>query len=137
MAAKKGDRVTVDYWGTLNDGKQFDSSEEKEPLEFTVGSGEMIDGFDKAVVGMKAGETKKVHIEAEQAYGERDDRMTGEVPLERLKAAGITAKKGMTITANGQMGTVKTVGKNTVTMDFNHPLAGEALNFRIKLLKIK
>ena len=137
MPVKKGDKVAVDYWGMLDDGKQFDSSEGKQPLEFTVGGGEMIAGFDKAVVGMKPGETKKIRIEAGEAYGERDDRMTGEVPLERLKASGINPKSGMSINVRGQVATITSVGKEKVVIDFNHPLAGKALNFKIKLIKIK
>ena len=135
--AKKGDRVTVDYWGTLDDGTQFDASEGKEPLEFRVGGGEMIEGFDKGVIGMKPGETKKIKITAGEAYGSRDENMVVPVQLEKLKNAGINPAKGMMINAGGQMGKVIAVGKNEVTMDFNHPLAGKALNFKIKLIKVK
>lgn len=135
--AKRGDRVTVDYWGTLDDGTQFDSSEGKEPLEFTVGGEEMIEGFDKAIPGMKEGETKKVRIDAKHAYGERDYAMTSEVPIERLKGSGVEPKKGMRLSANSQLATIISVTKDKAVLDFNHPLAGKALNFKIKLLKIK
>jgi len=116
---------------------QFDSSDGKKPLEFKVGGGEMIEGFDKAVVGMKVCETKKLRIKPEQAYGGRDETMVMEIPLERLASNKIQPKKGMQLTANGQLAVVFAVNKDTAVLDFNHPLAGKTLNFKIKLVKIK
>jgi FKBP-type peptidyl-prolyl cis-trans isomerase 2 len=137
MSVKKGDVITVEYWGTLDDGTQFDSSDGKEPLEFRAGVGEMVKGFDKAVVGMKAGETKEIRIKPEQAYGERNEKMVIEVPLERLRSNNIQPKKGMRLTANGQLAVISAVNKDTAVLDFNHLLAGKALNFKIKLIGIK
>ncbi|HHH38879.1 MAG TPA: peptidylprolyl isomerase, partial [Sedimenticola sp.] len=78
--ASNGDSVKIHYTGTLDDGSQFDSSAGREPLEFTIGSGQVIPGFEEAVTGMSVGEKKKVRIEPAQAYGERNEEMVQEVP---------------------------------------------------------
>lgn len=135
--AKKGDRVKVHYWGTLDDGTQFDSSEGKEPLEFTVGAGEMIEGFDKAVVGMAVGETKKIHIVAEQAYGARDESLVEEMPITGFVAKGIAPRKGMALNIGGETAMIREIRKDKVIIDFNPLLAGKALNFKIKLMAVK
>jgi len=136
-SVKRGQRVVVDYWGTLDDGTQFDSSEGKQPLEFKVGGEEMIEGFDKAVVGMKPGETKNIVVKPDMAYGQYDESMVIDMPIEKLKGSGIVPKKGMKLSANGQMAVVVEVDNENVKLDFNHPLAGKNLHFKIKLVKIK
>lgn len=133
MTVKKGDHVSVHYTGTLDDGTIFDSSQGREPLEFDVGAGQMIAGFDSAVVGMKLGEEKTVKIPAKDAYGESDARNIIELPKENVPA-GI--KIGDTLSAGGQPVKVVRVTNATVTIDANHPLAGKDLTFRIKLVKI-
>jgi peptidylprolyl isomerase len=137
--AKKGDLVKVNYTGTLKDGTQFDSSVGKKPLEFTVGAGQMIAGFDAAVNGMKVGEKKTVTIPAAEAYGERNESMVFEVDRSKLPA-NINPVVGMKLqmTNNGQTipVTIKEVNESTVVMDANHELAGQDLTFEIELVEI-
>jgi len=140
MSVKKGDKVAVEYRGTLDDGEIFDSSEGHEPLEFTIGSGEIIPAFEDAVMGMKEGDEKDFRIEAADAYGEHDPKLVEEIPRDQLPDGEIAP--GVMLVAqmeNGQEipATIAEVGENTVKIDFNHPLAGEALNFHIKLVKIE
>jgi peptidylprolyl isomerase len=139
-AVKNGDVVKVDYTGNLTDGTQFDSSKGRAPLEFTVGAGQMIAGFDAAVVGMKVGQTKKVTIPAAQAYGEHQDNMVLEVPKENLPP-DMTPKIGdhlATMQPNGrQLEVVITaVNDSSVIIDANHFLAGKDLTFEITLVEI-
>ena len=140
ITAKNGDTVRVDYTGTLSDGTVFDSSADREPLEFTVGAGSMIEGFDRAVLGMKPGESKTVDIPADEAYGAyRDDLVfevdKGELPPEMDPQVGdrlvMTQSNGQQIPV-----TVTAVNESTVTMDANHKLAGEDLTFEIELVEI-
>jgi len=138
--AKSGDTVKIHYTGTLDDGSEFDSSAGRDPLEFTVGSGQVIPGFDKAVEGMAVGDQKKVRIEAEDAYGEPSDQMIQEVPKSALPD-DLEPKEGMGLQAKGQDGrvinlTVTEVSDETITVDGNHPLAGKPLNFDIELVSI-
>src|SRR3989344_209616 len=88
MAIKKGDTVRVHYTGTFDDGKVFDSSDGRDPLEFLAGEGRVVKGFDEAIIGMKKGEEKSFRIAAKDAYGERDPKLVSEVPLEALPAGG-------------------------------------------------
>jgi peptidylprolyl isomerase len=136
---ESGDNVKVDYTGTLADGKQFDSSIGRTPLEFTVGTGQMIVGFDKAVLGMKVGETKKVIIPAAEAYGPRNDAMTAVVNKSEL-APGMDPKVGDKLgmqTPNGPITvTVTAVTDTTITIDANHELAGKDLTFEISLVEL-
>lgn len=136
MIVEKGDHVSVDYVGTLDDGTQFDSSIGRAPLEFDVGAGQMIKGFDSGVVGMKLNETKTVKISAKDAYGEVDPKAIIEVNLSDLTKNNITPEVGMKLYAQGQQVTIIKVGSTTATLDFNHPLAGKTLNFKITMLKI-
>jgi peptidylprolyl isomerase len=138
--AKSGDTVKIHYTGTLDDGTQFDSSAGREPLEFTLGSGQVIPGFDKAVDGMAVGESKDVNIAPEDAYGPRHEQMIQEVPKSALPA-DMTPEVGMGLQAQGQDGqavnlTVTAVSDDSITVDGNHPLAGKALNFAIELVSI-
>jgi peptidylprolyl isomerase len=140
--AKVGDQVQVHYTGTLADGTVFDSSAGRDPLEFTIGSGQVIPGFDEAVKGMKVGEKKTVTIPSDEAYGPHFDDMVVEVPREKLPS-NIEPKVGQMLEATRPDG--EKIGfiitnisdNNTVTLDANHPLAGKDLTFDIELVKIQ
>ena len=138
--AKPGDTVRIHYTGTLDDGTQFDSSSGREPLQFTLGSGQVIPGFEKAVEGMAVGDSKSVNIPPEQAYGPRHEQMIQEVPKTALPN-DLEPVEGMALQAQGQDGkvinlTVTAVQDDSITVDGNHPLAGQALNFDIQLVDI-
>jgi peptidylprolyl isomerase len=137
--AQNGDSVKVHYTGTLSDGTVFDSSVDREPLGFTVGAGQMIEGFDKAVVGMKVGETKKVTIPADQAYGQRNQSLTAVIDKSELPP-GMEPQVGDRLqkqTPGGMMVvTVTAVTATTFTIDGNHELAGKDLTFEIKLVEL-
>lgn len=139
MAIKKGDKVKVEYTGTLEDGKVFDSSVGKAPLEFTAGAGQLIKGFDNAVIGMKKGDEKEVKIPANEAYGEVNQQLIRKIPREALPKDRepkvnmilvITAGEGQQIPAR-----ISAVDEKDVTLDLNHPLAGKALIFKIKIVE--
>jgi peptidylprolyl isomerase len=137
---KKGSKVKIEYKGTFDNGDVFDSSEGREPLEFEVGKGMVIPGFDKAVTGMKVGESKDVHIACKDAYGEADSNRVQEIPRDKLPATP-EPKEGMMVgigLPNGQQMPAKIakVTAKTVTLDVNHPLAGKDLNFNIKVVAI-
>jgi len=138
--AKAGDTVKIHYTGTLDDGSQFDSSAGRDPLEFTLGSGQVIPGFDRAVEGMAVGDQKSVRIEAQDAYGERSEQMIQEVPKSALPD-DLEPREGMGLQARSGDGriinlTVTAVGDDSITVDGNHPLAGQPLNFDIELVSI-
>ncbi len=139
MAPQHGDTVKVHYRGTLADGTEFDSSEGSEPLEFTVGSGEVIPGFDSAVQEMsEVGDKRTVTIASQDAYGDRYDEATQQIPLEAFPerpevgwVVELTTPEGEQVQA-----VVAEVGELTATIDFNHPLAGEDLTFEIELVDV-
>jgi peptidylprolyl isomerase len=138
--AKQGDSVKVHYTGKLDDGTVFDSSVGREPLDFTVGAGQLIAGFDEAVVGMAVGEKKTVRVAAEQAYGPHNPEMTLQVPRSDLPA-DIQPELGMQLEASQEGGhsmvvTVVEVSDESVTFDANHPLAGKALTFEIEVVEL-
>ncbi len=138
--AKSGDTVKIHYTGTLADGTQFDSSAGRDPLEFTLGSGQVIPGFDKAVEGMAVGDSKSVNITAQDAYGPRHAQMVQDVPKNALPD-DLEPAEGMSLQARGQDSrvvnlTVTHVGDEAITVDGNHPLAGKDLNFDIQLVEI-
>jgi peptidylprolyl isomerase len=139
--AKSGDTVRVHYTGKLEDGTQFDSSAGKDPLEFSIGAGEVLPAFDSAVEGMAIGDSKSVNIEAAEAYGRRHEQLIQDVPREHLPD-DMQPAVGMQLQAQGQDGqpiklVVTEVKKETITVDGNHPLAGKDLDFDIKLVDIK
>ncbi len=138
--AQIGDKVKVHYTGTLKDGTVFDSSVNRTPLAFTVGAGQMIEGFDKAVVGMKVGESKTVTIAAAQAYGERQESAV-QVVLKKDLPPTLNPKVGDRLVARGSDGSainvkVVAVTDSAVTVDANHELAGQDLIFEIKMVEI-
>jgi len=138
---EKGSKVKVHYTGTKNDGSKFDSSHDRgQVLEFEVGSGQMIKGFDEGVVGMEVGETKDIHIKPEDAYGLRKEEAQTEVPKESLPPdfnpkIGETVQ-GQTVDGRPILAKVKELQENKVILDLNHPLAGEELNFNVELVEI-
>ena len=138
--AQSGDTVKIHYTGSLDNGTEFDSSAGKEPLQFTVGTGQLISGLDKAVEGMTVGEKKTVNVEPADAYGPRQEQMVSEVPKSALPP-DIEPEVGMGLQTKGQDGqdlqlTITEVGEETITVDANHPLAGKPLNFEIELMQI-
>ena len=138
--AKKGDSVKVHYTGKLTNGEQFDSSTGREPLEFTVGAGQMIAGFDAALPGMKIGDKKTINIPAKDAYGEIDENAIIEFPKENVPA-DMKLEPGQQLTLSNQEGqpfpvTVKEVKDDMVILDANHFLAGKELVFDIELVEI-
>ncbi|MBI2213815.1 MAG: peptidylprolyl isomerase [Acidobacteria bacterium] len=140
MTAKNGDTVQVHYTGKLDDGQVFDSSEGGDALEFTIGAGNMIEGFDAAVRGMGVGESRQVRIPAEQAYGPRIEEMVLNVGRDQMPK-GMSPEVGQLLELTTEEGeraqlVVTSVDEATVTLDANHPLAGQALNFDIRLVSI-
>ncbi|MFA0961330.1 peptidylprolyl isomerase [Roseivirga sp. BDSF3-8] len=137
--AKQGDKVKVHYTGKLQDGTVFDSSENRDPLEFTLGNGQMIPGFEQAVNGMAIGDEKTAEIAADDAYGQRQDNMMVRVPKEQVPS-DIQPEVGQQLAIN-QGGqnipvVVTEVTEAEVVLDANHPLAGKDLVFDIKLMEI-
>lgn len=135
MAIKNGDTVRVHYTGTLDDGTVFDSSRDREPLEFTMGEGMLIPGFEAALMGLAAGDTTKTTIQPEDAYGEPNDELILAVAREQVPDH-ITPEVGLMLqvqTEEGMMDvTITDVTDEQVVLDANHPLAGESLTFEIK-----
>ena len=139
-AAKSGDTVRIHYTGKLEDGTQFDSSEDRDPLEFALGGGQVISGFDSAVEGMTVGDTKSVTIQPEEAYGPRHDQLIQDVPRNQLPD-DMTPAVGMELQAQNETGevmrfAVTAVDDESITVDGNHPLAGKSLAFDIELVEI-
>lgn len=139
-AAKSGDTVRIHYTGTLSDGSVFDSSEGREPLEFTLGAGQVIAGFDAAVSGMNVGDKTVADIPCDQAYGQADPANRQDVPRSQIPAE-IPLEEGMMLQMQSPQGqvvpvTVVTIGEETVTLDANHALAGKDLTFAIELVSI-
>ncbi|CAG37844.1 related to peptidyl-prolyl cis-trans isomerase (FKBP-type) [Desulfotalea psychrophila LSv54] len=137
---KKGDKVKVRYVGKLQDGTVFDSSEGKEPLAFKVGSGDVIDGFDEAMLGMAVGETKEVHIPIAKAYGERNEEMMMDVPVEQIPD-DLGPELGMRLEVGAPDGGVLRVvvvelDEKHMLLDANPPLAGKDLDFSLELVEI-
>ncbi len=138
--AKTGDNVHIHYKGTLDDGTEFDSSAGRDPLEFQLGSGQVIPGFDKAVEGMSIGDKQSVRIEATDAYGERHEQLIQAVPRTALPE-DLNPEVGMPLQSRAPDGQVMNfviteVTDESITVDGNHPLAGFALNFDIELVAI-
>jgi peptidylprolyl isomerase len=136
---KSGDTIKVHYKGTLNDGTLFDSSEGREPLEFEVGSGMVIKGFDDGVMGMKIGDKKTINIPAAEAYGESSPEMIFDFERAEIPAE-IPLEVGGTLNMHNGQQTVPViileVTDSSVKLDANHPLAGQDLNFDLELVHI-
>jgi len=139
MKVTKGRKVAVHYRGTLDDGEEFDSSEGREPLEFVVGDGEMIPGFEKAVLGMEAGQSRTVRLDPEDAYGPYEDGLVVEGPRNSFPDGELKVGQSYTVhLQSGQeaVGRVLRIGDGTVTLDFNHPLAGKRLTFHVRVVSV-
>ena len=138
---ESGDRVSVHYTGTFENGTVFDSSSGREPLAFTVGAGQMIPGFEAGVVGMQVGETKTVHIPADQAYGQyRDDLIFLFDPESVSGGENLTVGQQVEVTLPGGQGLaarVTGISPEGISIDANHPLAGEDLTFSIQVVEIE
>ncbi len=140
MPAQPGDTVSVHYAGRLDDGTPFDSSEGREPLSFTLGSGQVVAGFDEAVTGMEVGEDKTVRLEPEAAYGARRDDLVLDVPKTAFPDGSVpSVGQGVRLGLQGGgalEARVVEVEDESVTLDANHPLAGQALTFDLTLVDV-
>lgn len=139
--AKNGDTVRIHYTGRLTDGNEFDSSAGREPLEFTLGAGQIIPGLEKEIEGMTVGDKSTVTIPSDEAYGPRRPEAVqkvarSEIP-EEIDVAPGAQLQGMTQDGRQLNLTVVEVGGDTVTLDANHPLAGKDLVFDVELVEIK
>ncbi len=139
--ATNGSKVQVHYTGRLDNGEIFDSSEGREPLAFTVGEGQVIEGFDAAVMGMSVGETKTVKIPCDEAYGPHSEDMVLNIARSEVPE-GINPEVGDQLSLRDQAGrivpvVVSAVSDTQITLDANHPLAGEDLTFDITLVSIE
>lgn len=137
---KSGDTVRVHYTGTLEDGSEFDSSRGAEPLEFAMGQGQLIAGFENAVSDLLVGDSCKVTLAPEDAYGEVNPEMVQEVPR-KLMPQDVELQPGMVMQGQADDGrvdnfTVVSFDDENVRLDANHPLAGKALTFEIELIEI-
>lgn len=140
MKAKTNDKVKVHYTGKLTSGEVFDSSEGRAPLEFTVGGGQMIKGFDEAVNGMEINEQKTVTIPSNEAYGDKKDELIQEIPRDQLPE-DMQPEVGQKLVATNDLGhqtqvSVTAVSESAITIDANHELAGKDLVFDIELVEI-
>ena len=139
--AQDGDKVKVHYHGRLQSGETFDSSEGRDPLEFTVGQGQMIKGFDEGVKGMQVGDKKTVEIVADEAYGQRDAGNLIEFPNDQFPP-NMKPEVGMQLMLSNDQGqqfpvVVAEVKESSVVLDANHPLAGQDLVFEIEMMDIQ
>jgi FKBP-type peptidyl-prolyl cis-trans isomerase 2 len=138
--AKMGDTVKVHYTGRLDDESVFDTSRERAPLEFTIGEGNLIAGFEKGIIGMEIGETRTLKIPPEEGYGNRDDNLITQINRTYLPQS-VEPAIGQQLQVKQPDGQafvvwIADLDDDTVTIDANHPLAGENLNFEIELTEI-
>lgn len=138
---KDGNTVKVHYTGTLKDGSVFDTSAEREPLEFKLGEGQLIPGFEKAVIGMEEGESTKIDIPVKEAYGEAREDLIINVPKDQLPE-DVEPEVGMQLQVNQPDGQpvpvrVAEITDDELKLDANHPLAGKDLSFEIEVVEIK
>lgn len=137
---KEGDKVKVHYTGTLDDGSVFDSSRERQPLEFQVGTGQLIPGFEKAVLDLSPGESTTVNIPSSEAYGDKREDMVVDVEREKLPQ-DIQPEVGLQLQLQQPSGqpmpvVISSVTESHITLDANHPLAGRDLTFEIELVSV-
>jgi len=137
---KEGDRVCVHYRGTLDDGTEFDSTFERKPLDFTLGQGEVLPGFDAAVHGMQKGEEKTITVAPDEAYGPHRPQLVADVPRSSIPSS-VEPRIGMRLKLKSKGGeiivaSVTAITDEMLTLDSNHPLAGQKLTFAITLIEI-
>lgn len=141
QTASQGDTVAVHYTGTLDSGEVFDSSRGREPLEFQIGAGQVIPGFDRAVEGLEVGETREIRLEPNDAYGAHQDNLVIDVPPDQFPpdAEPAVGQQVQVQVAPGQnhVARITAVGDDTVRLDLNHPLAGQALTFDVELVAVR
>ncbi|HEY6186928.1 MAG TPA: peptidylprolyl isomerase [Pyrinomonadaceae bacterium] len=139
--AKKGDTAQVHYTGRLADGQVFDSSEGGEPLEFEIGAGRVIAGFDEGVQGMSEGDKKRIEIEADDAYGQRIEALVQQIAREGLNLESepqVGMQLGLQLPDGNEIPvTITEVTSDSITLDANHPLAGQKLIFDVELVNLK
>ncbi|MGC9309899.1 MAG: FKBP-type peptidyl-prolyl cis-trans isomerase [Candidatus Nanoarchaeia archaeon] len=142
-SVEQGDKVKVEFEGKLDSGEVFDSSkgEQAHPIEFVVGEGLVIKGFDEAVLGMEEGQEKEFSIKPEDAYGQRREELKKEIPKSSLPK-GQEPKEGMALIVQTQQGhkmpvKIDKVKDDSIVLDLNHPLAGQNLNFKIKVVGVE
>lgn len=137
---ENGQKVKIHYTGTLDDGKSFDSSAGRDPLEFEMGAGMVIPGFETGVKDMAVGEKKNIHIPVAEAYGEKREEMVMDVERAQLPE-GLEPEVGMGLQMQGPQGQpipvqITAVAEANITIDANHPLAGQNLNFELELVEV-
>lgn len=135
-----GNKVKLHYTGTFDDGEVFDSSRDSDPFEFEVGAGQVIPGFDNAVVGMKIGESKKIRLEEDEAYGPYSDDMVFDADPDQFEE-GLSPEVGQSFQTQMEDGTpliltVVSINDDKIKLDANHPMAGKVLNFDLELVEI-
>lgn len=139
--AEQGDKVAVHYTGRLDSGEVFDSSQGREPLEFTVGSGQVIPGFDEAVSGLEVGASREVRIDPESAYGAPREDLIVEVDRSQFPAEAEpqVGQQVQVQVAPGQnrVATIADIAEESIKLDLNHPLAGKPLTFEVELVEIR
>ena len=135
---KSGDKVKVHYTGTLDDGSVFDSSENKQPLEFTIGENQVIPGFENGVKDMKLNQEKTIKIKPEDAYGEKNEQLIREIPRDKFPPEVQVGGSLILKSPEGQQipAVVTEVKDDSVTIDLNHPLAGKELTFKVKVVEV-
>ena len=141
MAVKRGSVVKIHYTAMVGD-RLIDTTHDREPIEFKVGEGQVIEGLDEAVIGLRKGDKKTVVVPPEKAYGERQEDLTGKIPLERFSAIPPEHLKEGTIvqlrTLEGiRLATILRVDEDGVILDFNHPLAGQTIKFEIEVVDVR
>ena len=139
--AKKGDTAQVHYTGRLEDGEVFDSSDGGEPLEFEVGAGQVIPGFDEGVRGMSVNDKKRIEIEADDAYGQRIEALVQQIARDGLNLGNepeVGMQLGLQLPDGNEIPvTITEVTPDSITLDANHPLAGRKLIFDVELVSLK
>ncbi|MFW9872825.1 MAG: peptidylprolyl isomerase [Candidatus Thorarchaeota archaeon] len=140
MAVKKGEWIKVEYEGTFDDGTVFDSTQINggNPLKFQVGAGQLIKGFDNSVINKNLGDEYSIRLEPSEAYGERKEGMTQRVPKAQFPK-GVDLQPGLMLMVMGPQGqmpaSIKSIEKDIIVIDLNHPMAGKDLNFKIKIVE--
>lgn len=141
MVIEEGSKISLEYTGTLDDGSVFDSTDGKPPMKFEMKPGSLIKGFYNALLGMSLGEEKEFRLESKDAYGERDDRLLEEIPRDKFPKEPVP-EPGMMFYGETETGQriptlVVQVTDQVVIIDMNHPMAGKALNFKIKVVSVE